>query len=403
MRFMRLMAFTAVAAMGNYGFAQQAAQQGGKAAADAQTTAPASASNTLSVNANLVVVPTVVRDKHGKLVNDLTKDDFALQVDKKAQVIRYFDHDTDVPLTLGLLVDTSRSQHSVIDEERTASASFLDKMLTPASATRGADKAFIVQFAGTVELLQDVTDSRPKLQAGLKQLDTAGPSFQPSANGDNSGSSGSHAHGGTALYDSVFLSADEITAKVKGRRALILLTDGVDRNSKESISESIEAAQRADTIIYAIYYKGDDHQDYHQNGSNGGHHGGGGWPGGGGGGWPGGGGGGYPGGGGGGYPSGGGGGSPRGPDHTPSVDGKKVLERMCGETGGRVFEVSKHETVDQIYGEIAEELRSQYRLGISPSDEATKDGYHEIDLTIAGAKAKEKFEIQTRDGSYGGK
>jgi len=382
---MRLMAFTAVAAMGNYGFAQQAAQQGGKAAADAQTTAPASASNTLSVNANLVVVPTVVRDKHGKLVNDLTKDDFALQVDKKAQVIRYFDHDTDVPLTLGLLVDTSRSQHSVIDEERTASASFLDKMLTPASATRGADKAFIVQFAGTVELLQDVTDSRPKLQAGLKQLDTAGPSFQPSANGDNSGSSGSHAHGGTALYDSVFLSADEITAKVKGRRALILLTDGVD------------------PIIYAIYYKGDDHQDYHQNGSNGGHHGGGGWPGGGGGGWPGGGGGGYPGGGGGGYPSGGGGGSPRGPDHTPSVDGKKVLERMCGETGGRVFEVSKHETVDQIYGEIAEELRSQYRLGISPSDEATKDGYHEIDLTIAGAKAKEKFEIQTRDGYYGGK
>ena len=360
-----------------------------------ETTPPVPAAS-LSVDAKLVIVPTVVRDKHGALVQNLGKDDFALKVDEKAQTIRYFDHDTDVPLTLGLLVDTSQSQRTVIDSERSASTTFLDKMLTPASANRVSDKAFIVQFARQVELLQDITDSRPKLQQALKELDTtapSAPSFQPTANGGDDNND--HSRGGTALYDSVFLSADEITSKQKGRRALIVLTDGVDRNSKESLAEAIETAQRADTIIYAIYFKGEEQHQNNNPGGPGGHRGGG-FPGGGGG-WPGGGGGGYPGGG-----SGGGGGRGGGNNYPQHVDGKKILERMCGETGGRVFEVSKRDTVDTIYAQIAEELHSQYRLGFTPETAATSDGYHEIDLEMTAAQSKNKLTVQTREGYYAG-
>jgi VWFA-related protein len=337
----------------------------------------------LSVEAKLVVVPASVRDKKNALIGTLKKEDFVLQVDGKPQTIRYFDHDSDVPLTLGLLVDTSQSQRNVIDDERTASSAFLDKMLAP-----NRDKAFVVQFARQVELLQDITDSRPKLQQALKQLDTSSPSFQP---GDDDRDR--YTNGGTALYDAVFLSSDEILSKQKGRRALILLTDGADRNSKESLVNAIESAQRADTIVYAIYYKGDEQRDRSNNGSpGGGRRGGGiGFPGGGGGGWPGGGGGQR----GGGNPTGGHGGQ-------NSIDGKKVLERICGETGGRVFDVSKKQTVEAIYTQIAEELRAQYRLGFTPSSDASSDGYHQVALTLTGAEAKNKDYIQTRDGYYTG-
>ena len=130
-------------------------------------TTPVSTAPTLSVDARLVNLPVVVRDKKGALIQNLTKDDFVLQVDGKPQTIRYFDKDTNLPLTLGLLVDTSLSQRDVIDEERTASSTFLDQMMTSPK-----DKAFIMQFAGQTELLQDLTSSRPLLQAALKEIDT---------------------------------------------------------------------------------------------------------------------------------------------------------------------------------------------------------------------------------------
>jgi len=360
----------------------------------AQQPATAQTKSDLSVEAKLVVVPATVRDKKGALVATLKKEDFVLQIDGKPHTIRYFDHDSDVPLTLGLLVDTSQSQRSALDAERSASSAFLDKMLTP-----HRDNAFVVQFARQVELLQDVTDSRPKLQEALKQLDTSSPSFQPSAGGDD-GDRDRYTRGGTALYDAVFLSADEVMSKQKGRRALILLTDGADRNSKESLVNAIESAQRADTIVYAIYYKGEEQRGDNNGGFPGGGHrnGGGGWPGGGGGGgWPGGGGG-YPGGqSGGGNP---GGGRRGGGGAANNIDGKKVLERICGETGGRVFEVNKKQTVDVIYGQIAEELRAQYRLGFTPSADAASDGYHQIAVTLTAAEAKNRDAVQTRDGYY---
>ncbi|QHN02415.1 VWA domain-containing protein [Granulicella sp. WH15] len=348
-------------------------------------TADSSAITTISTQARLVNLPVVVRDKKGGLIHSLTKDDFVLKVDAKPQVIRYFDQDANLPLTLGLLVDISESQRSVIDEERTASSAFLDKMLAP-----DRDKAFVVQFGSQTELLQDLTSSRPKLQQALKEI---GSTSGSSSNDDDSNSRSSRR--GTVLYDAAFLAADEVMKPVKGRKALILLTDGGDRNSRETLNKAIEAAQRADTIIYAIYFKGEEpHQDYNNNGrQHGGGYPGGGYPGGG---YPGGG---YPGGGGrfpgGGRPSGGGG------NNLPNrVDGKKILSQMAAETGGRMFEGKKNNLAD-IYGQIGEELRAQYRLGYTPDADMASDGYHQIDLTLKDAK--KGYTVQTRDGYYTGK
>ncbi len=364
----------------------------------------------LSVDARLVNLPVVVRDKKGAFVQTLTKADFTLNVDNHPEVVRYFDRDNNLPLTLGLLVDTSASQRAVLDDERTASSSFLDTMLT-APAGRPPDQAFVIQFARSVELLQDLTPSRPKLQAALKEIDTPNPNDttantsgstandpsdpnDPGNGGSNQGrrggGGGGHRGGGTAMYDAVFLSADELMSKQHGRKALIILSDGVDNASRESLAHSIESTQRADTVVYAIYFKGEEHRSGF--GNNGG-----GFPGGGGRGggigFPGGG---YPGGGGrggGGQRGGGGGGQ-------PTVDGKKILERITGETGGRLFEVSKKQDVAAIYTEIAEELRSEYRLGYTPDAAISADGYHQIDLAIPKQK---NLYIQTRDGYYTGK
>ena len=343
--------------------------------ASADQSSPATAP-TIAVDARLVNLPVVVRDKKGALIQNLAKDDFTLQVDGKPQTIRYFDKDTNLPLTLGLLVDISQSQRNVLDEERTASGTFLDQMLT-----NPKDQAFIAQFARQTELLQDLTTSRPLLQKALREIDTPGP-----ASDDDS----SHSRGGTVLYDALFLAADELMSKQTGRKALIILSDGVDRNSKENLVRSIEAAQRADTIIYAIYFKGEESHPQNNNTQRGR----GGFPGGGfpGGGYPGGG---YPGGRGGGNGGGNGGNYPT-QNH---VDGKKILERMAQETGGRLFEVKKNQDVAQIYNQIAEELRAQYRLGYTPSQDAASSGYHQVAVDVH----QKGLFVQTRDGYYSGK
>jgi len=384
---------------------------------------------TISVNANLVVLSVVVRDKKGALVNGLTKDDFVLKAGGRTlqnakpdsihvQTIKYFDHETDVPLTLGLLVDVSRSQRDALPDEKKASESFLENTLAPAKAAaagvaaRPADKAFVVQFAKPIELLQDITDTRPRLEKALDELGTESPTFHNSDTGDTTDSEGRRVRtGGTSLYDAIYLSANEIEAKQNGRKALVLLTDGVDVGSKESLSDAIEAAQRADTIVYAVYYKGKEQQrqndNYNRNNRRGGY--GGGYPGGGypGGGYPGGG---YP-GGGGGYPNGGGnnpndpnsqgGNRPGGgPSRKPNVDGRQVLDRICGETGGAVFEVSKKLPIDQILTQIGDELRQQYRLGFTPDADVARYGYHQIDLELKDGEANKKNHIQVRDGYY---
>ncbi len=340
---------------------------------------------TIAVDVKVVTLPVTVRDKHGAIVRDLTKDDFTLQEDGRPQTIGYFSQEANLPLTLGLLVDTSRSQTNVLEAERNASRSFLDQMLV-----QEKDKAFLIHFDREVELLQDLTSSREKLQSALELLKTPSDrerSNDPNDSDDSRSGSGSHHGGGTQLYDAVYLASNELMKKQKGRKALIILSDGVDRGSKTYLEGAIESAQRADTVVYSIYFA-DTHHDEGQGRGGGMGRGGGGWPGGGGG-WP----------GGGGYPGGGGGRGGRGgqrPSESPRTDGKKILERVSKETGGRFFEVSKKETVGQIYDSIVEELRTQYSMGYTPDKDSAASGYHHVQLQVK----RKDLTVQTRDGYY---
>jgi VWFA-related protein len=346
--------------------------------------APAQPVTTMSVDVKVVTLPVTVRDKKGQIVRSLTKDDFVLQEDGRQQTIKYFNQDTNLPLTLGLLVDTSLSQRNVLDQERNASKAFLDQMLTDAK-----DKAFLIHFDREVELLQDLTSSRDKLQSALELLQTPQPdrngggSSDPQSSPGGNGQPQMHRGAGTLLYDAIFLASNELMKKQRGRKALIVLTDGDDRGSRESLQSAIEAAQRADTVVYSILFA-----DKHEENSGFSHHGGGGM-GGHGGGFPGGG---WPGGGG---PGGGGHGGGRYPQEA-HVDGKKNLDQISRETGGRLYEVSKKQAIDQIYDSIAEELRTQYNLGYTPDKSNAEAGYHKISLA---AKQKD-LVVQTREGYY---
>ncbi len=336
----------------------------------------------VSVQTNLVPIYATVRDKHGKIVTTLKKEDFVLDEDGRPQTITNFVVQGDLPLTLGLLVDTSLSQRRVLDDERDASYTFLDQML------RAKDVAFLIHFDHEVELLQDLTASRPKLKEALKDLQT--PELQRADDqGDDGGQGGGRGHmhgGGTLLYDAVYLASNEIMKKQKGRKALFVLTDGVDRGSKETLQDAIEAAQRADTSVYSILFADEESENHgygHHGGWSMGGPGGTGGPGGGGG-WPGGGGGGR---GGGRYPQ----------EERP--DGTRVLEKLSLETGGHFFKVSKKLPIDQVYAQAEEELRNQYILGYAPDHSESGEGYHKIHLTT---KDKD-LTVQARDGYYSDK
>jgi von Willebrand factor type A domain len=348
---------------------------------------------TIKKDVNVVNVLATVRNKNGQIVTTLTQNDFKLDVEGRPQTIRYFSRVTDMPLSLGLLVDTSLSQRRLLDKERTASYTFLNDLL---NETR--DKAFVVHFDFEIELLQDLTSSRPKLESALQKLQVPEPHQMQTGSDPGQSSHG----GGTKLYDAVFLASDEITSKLQGRKALIILSDGVDQGSKVSLSRAIESAQRADTLVYTILFADPDAYNNMANGNPGGRHGGG-FPGGGypgrypGGGYPGGG---YPGGGrgGGGYPGGGGGGGGRG-QGGGHANGKTVMQELAQQTGGRFFEVSKKESIDDIYKTIGEELRNQYNLGFTPEKADAEPGFHKITVTTT----QKDMTVQARDGYYSGK
>ena len=347
---------------------------------------PPTVAQKIAVQTNMVTVATTVRDKKNQIVSNLTKDDFAVDEDGRPQAISYFARENDLPLTVGLLVDTSMSQRRLIDSERGASVTFIDHALREDKK----DQAFLIHFDREVELLQDLTTSRQKLESALNLLQTpqmedtsdssGGGNGGGDGNGGGGGRGGYHRGGGTLLYDAVFLASDDLMKKQQGRKALIVLSDGVDRGSKETLSSAIEAAQRANTVVYSILFKDD--QSYGNGG--GGHHGG----------WGMGGPGGYP-GGGGGYPGGGGGGR-RYPQQEQRPDGKKILDRISKETGGRLFEVNKKESVDQIYDQIQQELRDQYILGYVPAKSDDSAYYRKIHVTT---KQKD-LTVQARDGYY---
>ncbi|HTA43649.1 MAG TPA: VWA domain-containing protein [Bryobacteraceae bacterium] len=320
-----------------------------------------------STDVKVVSILATVRDKQGKIVSNLGKDDFDLTEDGRPQTIRYFSRETDMPLTLGLLVDTSGSQRRVLGEERDATRRFIEKVLR-----EDRDQTFLIHFDFDTELLQDLTPSRDKLEHALDQLDLPQNDRPQMRRGGGGGGGypqggGGGRGGGTTLYDAVFLASDDLMRKRQGRKALILLTDGVDHGSKESLPSAIESAQRADTLVYSIYFTGQEGQQQSPFGSGGL--------------------GGY------GRRRGGGGYPPRQIERGP--DGRKILQQISRETGGGYFEVTSKLSIDQIYDRIEEELRNQYSLGYTP-DTAGSSGFRHIAVMVK----QKNMVVQTRDGYY---
>ena len=176
---------------------------------------------TITVDVSVVNVLATVRDKKGRLINNLTRDDFILEEEGQLQKIQFFARHGDLPLTLGLLVDTSMSQRRILEEERQASYRFFDQILE-----REEDRAFVLSFDVDVELLEDLTHSRQRLKEALGDLQV------PSERG--------RAGIGTVLFDSVFLSADEVIPLEAQRTALVIISDGVDFGSMVSLARIMQ-------------------------------------------------------------------------------------------------------------------------------------------------------------------
>ena len=318
----------------------------------------------LKVEAREVVLPVTVRDKKGALVTTLQKSDFTLAEDGRPQTIKSFTRETNLPFRLGLLVDTSRSLSGAMENERKAAGKFVDQML-PADPKAGtqADQAFLIHFDHEVELLEDFTASREKLH---RELDDMGPSraAQNSSQGpetsddDRQPGQNRKGRGGTQLYDAVFLAADELMKPKDGRKALVLFSDGVDRGSKETLNDAVDAADRANLAVYTIYFKGEQERSDSSFPGSGGRRGGG--------------------------------------SSESQVDGKKILEKIATRTGGRYFEAKKKDNLEEIYGQIAEELRGQYLMTYTPDVVDKEGGFHKIALKAN----KDDLTVVTREGYY---
>jgi VWFA-related protein len=292
---------------------------------------------TIKVEVNVVNILCSVRDKNGRLIKDLSKDDFIVKEEGKPQKIKYFARETNLPLTIGLLVDVSRSQENLIEIERRTAAQFFPQVL------RKKDMAFLISFGSEVELLQDFTNSTTLLQRGLEEL-----RVNAAVSGIQPGPVPTIYHPrGTVLFDAVYLAAREKLRPEVGRKAIILITDGVDMGSRVKLEDALEAAHKADSIIYSIYYV--DRSVYSGPG---------------------------------GFGFGG----------VSDSD----LRKMSDETGGRLFKVNKKNPLNEIFDEIQEEMRSQYSIGYTPSDPAQDGSFREIKIETR----QKGLKVQARKGYY---
>jgi len=287
---------------------------------------------TLKVTTEVVNVYAVVREKNGRLIPDLTKDDFLLEEDQNPQVIRYFSREADTPLTMGILVDTSPSQGRVLDVEKREAEAFLRDVLRP------KDLTFVLHFDVEVELLQDFTSDLHRLDNAIEEGEINGggartPGTFPS--GDSGGA--------THLYDAVYLSARELLKNEVGRKVLILLTDGEDQGSKVKLEAALEAAQKADIIIYSVNIH--DRAFYMRQGVG--------------------------------------------------YGGESVLRKLSDETGGRVIDANSKDS-SAAFQQIANELRTQYLLGYTPTNTKLDGTFRKIEVKVRVGNAK----VDARRGYY---
>jgi VWFA-related protein len=317
-----------------------------------------------------VTVPVVVRDKKGALVTSLQKGDVALTQDGRAQTI---DSLTGAAagqsMQIGLLIDTSRTMSGAMEAERKAATAFVNQTLS--SDANNKAQAFLLHFDREVELLEDFTGSREKLDQELEDMGSTSKRHDdqggPETTGDDRTPT-TNRRASDQLYDALYLASDELMKGKDGRKALVIFSDGADKGSKETMNDAVDAADRAGLVIYTIFFKGEPERS-NSGFPGGGHHGGIGFPGSGGGGYP-----------------GGGSGNPGGhkqpePTSGAGIDGKKIMQEIATRTGGHAYEAKHTGDFEPIYKLIIDELRSQYLLTYTP-DKQDKDGeFHKVVVT----------------------
>lgn len=291
---------------------------------------------TLKVRVNVVQLFFNVKDKKGALIPNQTRDDFELSEDGKPQTIKYFTAESNLPLTLGILIDSSGSQERVLGMEKEVGGAFLADVL------REKDEAFVIGFDVNVDLLQDFTNDVRRLKSALNKakINTGGSSTGiPGLGGGPVPTSNPR---GTLLYDAVYLAAHDELAHEVGRKAMILLTDGEDQGSQLRIRDAIEAAQKSDSICYVLLI------------------------------------------------------ADRGFYGGFGYSGDSEMKKLANETGGRVIEVgNKMDKLKEAFDQIARELRSQYNVGYTPTNSTQDGSFRKIEL-----KSKQGYKIQTRSGYY---
>jgi VWFA-related protein len=258
-----------------------------------------------------------VTDKHGRFIRDLSKDNFNIFDTKEAvKDVRSFSSQSNLPLRVGLLIDTSNSIRDRFKFEQEAAVEFLNQIIRPKE-----DRGFTLGFDTSPEITQDWTNSTEKLTSGIRMMRPGG---------------------GTAFYDAVYLAARDKLMKEKTstpvRRAMIILSDGDDNQSRVTLSEAIEMAQRAEVIVYTIST-----------------------------------------------------------NLAPNADrGDRVLKELAEATGGRVFHPFKIEDVADAFRDIQEELRSQYVLAYRPPTLAADGAFHPIEIQALN----KKYKVRARRGYY---
>lgn len=285
----------------------------------------------IKVEVNLVNVLFSVRNKGGGLVGNLSQEEFQVFEDGRQQKVKSFTRETNLPLTIGLLVDVSKSQERLIEDERMAAGQFFERVL------QAKDMAFLISFGAEAELLQDSTNSSRLLRKALGGLRLSVP-----LEGLHPGPVPTASRlAGTILYDAVSLAAVEKLRGEVGRKAIVIITDGVDQGSRYNINRAIEDAHKADAIIYSIYYADPRYRMF--------------------------------------------GGS-----------GEPQLKKMADETGGRLFHVDRSHTLDDCFRQIQEEMRSQYAVSYTP-DNPKRDGtFRKIEIRTA----QKDLRVQTRKGYF---
>lgn len=294
---------------------------------------PPPSGGTLRVEVDVVNVYCTVKDTRGALVTDLSASDFEIREDGKKQELRYFARETDRPLTLGLLVDTSGSQQQVLPLEKQTATQFLRQIL------RASDLALLITFDVDVDLLQDFTSEAERLEQALHRARINAP-----GNPVNPGPLPRSGTIGTRLYDAVYLASKQKLGPEVGRKALIVISDGMDFGSTVSLKQAIEAAQRADTMIYTIGVA--DPQSYYQQGM--------------------------------------------------AYTGRGPLEELARETGGRAIFPTSPQKLQEAFDQIAAELRSQYSLGYSPTNRARDGQFRKIEIKVN----RPGMRVQARRGYY---